>query len=79
MPDGFVRDFFDLSIGTRRQILPRVLVIRRKSGRMCGFGDGAVEDLFEGIYPLACGRVFGVHEMHVGRGWCMVGVVCVGA
>jgi len=33
---------------------------------MCGFGDNAIENFFQGIYSLASGRVFSVHEMHGG-------------
>lgn len=43
---------------------PRVFIVGRESCRMGGFGDCAIEDLFQGIYSVASGRVFSVHEMH---------------
>lgn len=43
--------------------VPRVLVVWRKSGRVCGFGDFGAGDFLEGIDALASG-VESVHEMH---------------
>jgi hypothetical protein len=47
--------------------LPRVLVVRGKSGRMCAFGDSAIKDLAQSVDALASGWVFGVHQMHAGQ------------
>lgn len=42
---------------------PRVLVIRRKPGRVRGFRDFSLYNLLERVDPLA-GLVESVHEMH---------------